>query len=278
MGRSLSSHGWRAPAVALPLSGSSGALSRVSSGVLSRVFPGVPSGVFSRVLLGLLVLASGAGCGGGAAGDDELDDGPVCIADNECPAQQQCQGGVCQAPVSLTTRDAGEHACSVISCPDGSNSCCSAAAASATGNLRQEYGPRLQVLQNVTSIDGEVRADFMFDAPNQQGWVTFELDGEHDITQVGFLGRHEGVADRFLSVNTNRLDDGGCAFAFDPQFVPTPDPEPPFTVGSLVRLGSDEFCYGNGVPGRASELAFAIFSTSPGPAALVISNVTLHTD
>jgi hypothetical protein len=122
-----------------------------------------------------------------------------------------------------------------------------------------------------------VRASFSFDAPDQQGWVTFQLDGEHDLSELEFTGRHAGVADRFLSVNTNRLDDGGCAFGFELDPLPRrPGSEPPFPLGNDVSFSSANFCYGNGVPGRASELAFAIFSTQPGDASLVISNITLH--
>jgi hypothetical protein len=167
---------------------------------------------------------------------------------------------------------AGELACSVVSCPFGTDICCSSVSASATGNDDQAYAPRVQLVDRARSSFGEVRAEFMFDAPNQQGWVTFELGDELDLSRLAFIGRHEGVADRFLAVNTNRLDDGGCAFSFDL------DPRGPFAFGNDVQFNNDAFCYGNGRPGRASELAFAIFSTRPGPAALVISNLALFPD
>ncbi len=184
---------------------------------------------------------------------------------------------MCVERISITSRSAGGSACSVMSCPDGASDCCNSAVASATGNRWQQYGSRLHMLEDAGSRDGEVRADFNFDAPDQQGWVTFELDGEHDLSQLEFTGRHEGVADRFLSVNTNRFDTGGCAFAFDLQLQSRPPgSNPPFVFGTDVSFSDGSFCYGDGIPGRASELAFAIFSTQPGSASLIISNITLR--
>jgi hypothetical protein len=229
----------------------------------------------------LLSLVAGLACGSAASNEEEdVVPGPAtpeCVSDAECSAQQTCRDAVCVQRISISSRDAGPRACSVLSCPGGDASCCSAAAASATGNQRQEFEPRLSLLTSATSSDGEVRADFSFSAPDQQGWVTFQLDGEHDLSELEFTGRHEGVADRFLSVNTNRLDTGGCAFGFDLQVVPRPPgSEPPFLLWSEVQFSNADFCYGNGVPGRASELAFAIFSNAPGEASLIISNITLR--
>lgn len=227
-----------------------------------------------------LSLAASLACGSAASeedGDAAGPWGPECASDAECTERQSCQNAVCVQRISNSSRDAGPWACSVLSCPGDVEGCCSAAAASATGNQRQRFAPRLQLLESADSSVGEVRATFTFDAPDQQGWVTFRLDGEHDLSQLEFTGRREGVADRFLSVNTNRLDSGGCAFAFDLQFLPQPPgADPRFALGSEVSFSDADFCYGNGVPGRASELAFAIFSNGPGEASLIISNVTLH--
>jgi hypothetical protein len=249
----------------------------------SRQCRRVPAPPLVALLLRLpcaaFALAAGLACGSAASEGDGAPEEPTpgCAEDAECSAGQVCQNAVCVQRISLSSRNAGPRACSVLSCPGGAGGCCSAAEASATGNQRQEFEPRLQLLDDADSSLGEVRAEFSFDAPDQQGWVTFQLDGEHDLSQLEFTGRHEGVADRFLSVNTNRLDDGGCAFAFDLQPVQQPPgSDPPFLFGSQVLFEDDDFCYGNGVPGRASELAFAIFSNSPGRASLIISNITLH--
>lgn len=220
---------------------------------------------------GLWVWSCAAGalaCGGDVGIDDTVDD---CAIDSSCePAP--CDGLSCVPPREVRPVPAGELACSVVSCPFGTDICCSSVSASATGNDDQAYAPRVQLVDRARSRFGEVRAEFTFDAPNQQGWVTFELGDELDLSRLAFIGRHEGVADRFLAVNTNRLDDGGCAFSFDL------DPRGPFAFGNDVQLDNDAFCYGNGRPGRASELAFAIFSTRPGSAALVISNLALFPD
>lgn len=242
-----------------------------------NVFAAPPPPSICRVRLGRLrrwglelwLCAAGAlACGGEAGSDDALAD---CAADSSCePAP--CEGLACVAPREVRPVPAGELACSVVSCPFGTDVCCSSVSASATGNDDQAYAPRVQLVESARSRFGEVRAEFTFDAPNQQGWVTFELGAELDLARLAFIGRHEGVADRFLAVNTNRLDEGGCAFSFDL------DPRGPFAFGNDVQFNNDAFCYGNGRPGRASELAFAIFSTRAGSAALVISNLALIPD
>jgi hypothetical protein len=243
-----------------------------------RRVPALPLVALLLRLPGAGAALAGLACGSAASeGEGAPESTAECVSDAECAVEQTCQNAVCVQRISTTSRNAGPWACSVLSCPGGADNCCSAAEASATGNQRQEFEPRLQLLRSADSDVGEVRAEFTFSAPDQQGWVTFQLDGEHDLSQLEFTGRHEGVADRFLSVNTNRLGDGGCAFAFDLQFLPQPPgSEPPFLLGSQVSFNNGEFCYGNGVPGRASELAFAIFSTEPGLASLTISNITLH--
>lgn len=220
-----------------------------------------------------LCIAGVLACGGevepGDAGPAEIADD--CASGAGCePAR--CEGLACVAPSAVRPVPAGELACSVVSCPFGTDICCSSVSASATGNDEQAYAPRVQLVDSARSRFGEVRAEFTFDAPNQQGWITFELGAELDLARLAFIGRHEGVADRFLAVNTNRLDEGGCAFSFDL------DPRGPFVFGNDVQFNNAAFCYGNGRPGRASELAFAIFSTRPGPAALVISNLALIPD
>lgn len=233
-------------------------------------FRRVQSGALRRWLSGMLWSVSAAACGGAAGRDTEA----VGCSGEGCEAAA-CEGLGCARPPDTEPVPAGELACSVVSCPPGTDICCSAVSASATGNGRQAYAPRVQLVDSARSRFGEVRAEFTFDAPNQQGWVTFELGAELDLARVAFLGRHEGVADRFLAVNTNRLDDGGCAFSFDLE------PRPgfgPFVFGNDVPFNNGAFCYGNGRPGRASELAFAIFSTSAGEASLVISNLALIGD
>lgn len=219
-------------------------------------------------LVSWLCAAGALACGGEVGAGDVADD---CVAGSSCEPEP-CDGLACVPPREVRPVPAGELACSVVSCPFGTDICCSSVSASATGNDDQAYAPRVQLVDSARSSFGEVRAEFTFDAADQQGWITFELGGELDLSRLAFIGRHEGVADRFLAVNTNRLDEGGCAFSFDL------DPRGPFAFGNDVQFNNDNFCYGNGRPGRASELAFAIFSTRPGQAALVISNLALVPD
>ena len=228
----------------------------------------------SAALFGALVqgLAALVGCAGAPAEGE-----PVCAHDLACGEGQICNNGSCVEGVVPASRSVGELACSVVSCPPGTEICCSAARAAATGNEGQAYAPRPHMVRLVESAFGEVRAEFSFDAPNQQGWLTFELGGELDLARLQFTGRRGGVADRFLSVNTNRADSGGCAFAFDLDFRPGPFGSP-LSFRSDVAFDDDAFCYGTGRPGRATELAFAIFSTEPGEASLVISNIALIRD
>jgi hypothetical protein len=203
----------------------------------------------------------------------------ACVTNDDCGEEQVCQISACVERSSLTSISIGADACVVVSCPDSDPSCCSGALASATGNQRQSYSLQLHMLQHVETVAGEVRADFLFDAPNQQGWLTFQLGEELDLSRLQVTGRRFGHSDHFLSVNTNRADaGGGCAFAFE-LVEPVDDGTAivPEFMGE-VALGDKDFCYGDGRPGRASELAFAIFSTEPGPASLIFSNITLMSD
>ena len=189
---------------------------------------------------------------------------------------QECQNGACVERISLSTRDAGALACSVVTCPPGT-SCCSAAIASATSNADDGYVSRLHMLREVNSTEGEVRAQFSFEERDQQGWVTFELGQEMDIASLELTGLHQGVADRYLTLNTKLPNDRGCAYAFElePRQAP-PGSDTRFVLRSEIELDDDSFCYGGARPGRATELAFAIFATEPGPATLSISNITLE--
>jgi hypothetical protein len=229
----------------------------------------------SRLGWGLGVLAAVAACSGTEA------DGVV----SECDEAAACSDLPCERPgcdaagPSTERMPAGELACSVVSCPPGTDVCCGSVSASATGNSAQAYASQMQLVDKAVARFGEVRAEFTFDAPNQQGWVTIELGAELDLGRLAFVGRQDGVADRFLSVNTNRIEEGGCAFSFEPEPRGAPFGLAPGALfGADIFFNSNDFCYGNGRPGRASELAFAIFSTGAGEASLTISNLTLVAD
>jgi hypothetical protein len=221
-----------------------------------------------------LLLAGALACGGTEA--EPPPDPLGCATSADCGEQQFCQANVCVQRISLTSISAGRDACSVMSCPDSDPDCCSGAAASATGNEHQDFTSQLHMLEYVGSTGGEVRAEFRFDASNQQGWVSFALGAELDLSKLEITGVRSGVSGRVLSVNTRQLDTVGCAFAFelDDANGSEGSAEPVQDVAE-VELTDGEFCYGDGRPGRARELAFAIFSTEPGVASLVISNITL---
>ena len=190
---------------------------------------------------------------------------------------QECVENACVAPSAPSSASVGAFACSVVNCPPSQPFCCTAAEASATGNESQRYVVRNQMVDNAFSFPGEVRANFSFDAADQQGWVTFQLGAELDLDRLDFTGRGLGVADRFLSVNTSHDSDSGCAFGFELEFRPPPNGEGPFVLGNdNIFLNDNDFCFGNARPGRARELAFAIFSTQPGDASLIITNITLR--
>jgi hypothetical protein len=236
-----------------------------------------PSG--SGWVAAVVLLTSALGCGDGASVDEaEAADeaAAVCASNADCADTHVCQSAACVLPIPVERRIVDSRACTIVSCPESGSTCCSATAASATGNQNQAYSPQLQMLQDAGFNSGEVRADFRFDAPNQQGRLTFQLGAELDLDRLAFSGWHDGVADHFLSVDTQQLDGGGCAFAFDPDPRPAPaGSSVPFVLHSNVDLDDGSFCYGGGQPGRASELAFTIFSTEPGPASFAISNITL---
>jgi hypothetical protein len=230
----------------------------------------------SGVLVSGVLVSGVLACGGTEA---ELTPAPAgCGTNDECAEQQVCQASVCVQGSSVSSRSAGDDACAVVSCPESNPACCSGAVATATGNGRQSYSPQLHMLQHVGSEGGAVRADFMFDAPNQQGWVTFELGGELELSRLELTAFHDGVADRYLSLNTNQLDRGGCAFAFELAGRSAPEGSPSPLEFAQVKLNDDDNCYGGGHPGRASELAFAIFSLEPGPASLSISSLQLTSE
>jgi hypothetical protein len=244
-----------------------------------------PSG--SGWAVAFLLLTGSLSCSDGSSADEaeapreteapgEAGATAVCTSNADCADAQVCQSAACVSMKPIESRIVDAQACTIVSCPESESACCSAAAASATGNQNQSYSSQLQMLWNVGFNSGEVRADFRFDAPNQQGWLTFQLGAELDLDRLAFTGWHDGVSDHFLSVDTKQRDGGGCAFAFEPERRPAPDGSSiPFVLHGNVDLDDDSFCYGGGQPGRASELAFAIFSTEPGPATLVISNIKL---
>lgn len=226
----------------------------------------------SGVLLALLLAC------GGSSEDAPLERGG-CASAAECSDGQQCIDSLCVVQSSPSTSSAGVFACSVINCPPSQPSCCMTAEASATGNESQDYVVRNEMVERTFSFPGEVRANFSFDASDQQGWVTFQLGAELDLERLDFTGRVSGVADRFLSVNTNRSSDTGCSFGFELELRPPPSGQGPFLLGNdNILINDNGFCYGNGNPrpGRARELAFAIFSLQPGDASLIITNLTLH--
>jgi len=224
-----------------------------------------PFGVLLAVLLG---------CGGSSVDPSSEPEG--CGSDAECGDGLQCVDSACVAASPPASTSAGAFACSVVRCPASQPSCCLSVEASATGNESQGYAIRNEMVVSADAIRGEVRAGFIFDAPDQQGWVTFELASELDLDRLDFTGRHDGVADEYLTVNTNRSEESGCAFGFQLEFRPSPTGQGPGAFGNGVSFTNDAFCYGGARPGRARELAFAIFSIDPGEASLVISNITLR--
>jgi hypothetical protein len=223
--------------------------------------------LLSSALLTLLL-----GCGGSPA--EEAAEPLGCTSDDECAEGEQCVDAGCVAPSPAPSMSAGMLACSVVSCPPSQPSCCTAAAATAAGNESQGYASRNEMVWRASSsLEGGVSASFSFDAPGQQGWLTFELDSELELDRLEFIGQHFG-ADPFLTVNTNLSSDSGCAFGFDLE----PRPPPTGARGANISFDNDddEFCYGGARPGQARQLAFAIFSMHPGVATLFISNITLH--
>jgi hypothetical protein len=255
----------------------------ISSPPSSRQTPaGVPRAVRHRPGSGwvaaFVLFTEALGCGSGSSAEEaeEAGEPTVCASNADCADTQVCQSAACVLRIPVESRSVDSQACSIVSCPESGAACCTAAAASATGNQNQAYSSQLQMLRETRFNAGEVRADFRFDGPNQQGWLTFELGAELDLARLEFTGWRDGVSDRFLSVDTKQLDGGGCAFAFELERRPAPPGSGiPFVFYSDVDLGDGSFCYDGGLPGRASELAFAIFSTQPGPASFAISNITL---
>lgn len=228
----------------------------------------VPPGSRSLTLLLAALLVGALGCGSGMEGLEPEAEG--CSSDADCAADPLCLGSTCQAPPLVVVAPVREQACSVVSCPGEAPGCCMAAAASATGNQTQSFTPQLHLVQRVRPWGRDIRADFVFEEADQQGWLVFELGSEIELSRLRFSGRRTGVADRFVSVHTTQQDAGGCAFTIELASRPEPFPR-----GEEVALMRDDFCYGGGSPGRASELAFAIFSTSPGEGSLIISSIDM---
>jgi hypothetical protein len=232
------------------------------------------------VVAAFALLAGASGCSDSESSDPgeagEAGEPTPCASNADCADNQVCQSAACVLSIPRDSRILDSRACSVMSCPASDLGCCSTAIVSATGNQNQAYSSQLQMLRDIGFDAGEVRAAFRFDAPNQQGWLTFQLGAELDLSRLEFTGWHDGVSDRFLSLITQQLDGGGCAFAFELEPRPAPPgSQIPFIFQGNVESRDDSFCYDGGRPGRASELAFAIFSTQPGPATLAISNITL---
>lgn len=216
----------------------------------------------------LASFALSVGCGG-VSGDRA---GSSCTSAAECGDGQLCEGDVCvEATAEPVT---APEACAVLSCP-GEAPCCRAM--SATG--AHDYETTVELVEEVAVSRGQVKATFAFTEAGQQGWVVFDLGVELDLARVGFSGRYDGVADRFLTLSANGSEGGGCVFAFELQPRPAPAGSPaPFVLGSEVPLVGDDFCFERGVPGRASELVFGIFAAQRGRASLTISEVKLTPD
>jgi hypothetical protein len=229
------------------------------------------------VCFGLAALAAASGCGGA-----EADEALPCELTGQCAVASVCRGEDCDpAPpdASVSSTPVEGPACALFICPLGSGDCCTGAYASATGSGRVQYADRPQSVRDARFEAGVLRADFSFSAPNQQGWVTFSLSEEMDLSRLEFFGYVDGVADRVLAVNTNQADDGGCSFGFDIELRPRPFGTGPFVPGSSVPFeGDDASCYEGGSPGRANELAFAIFANARGNASLVITNIMLRAE
>jgi hypothetical protein len=227
-----------------------------------------------RALLSSALLALLLGCGG-SPNRESAEPPPGCASDDECADGEQCIDSACVAPSPAPAMSAGMSACNVVSCPASEPRCCLAATATATGNESQGYASRNQMVSDASSLR-DVRALFSFDAAGQQGWLSFDLGSELDLDRLEVTGFHGGAADRFLTVNTNLDSDSGCAFGFDLEPRPSP-PGAPFVLGdAIISFNNDDFCYGGARPGRARQVAFAIFSLRAGEATLSISNITLH--
>lgn len=216
------------------------------------------------------------GCG---ASTRDVAPGASCAATEQCSEGQLCENEVCVEVAAAAV--AAPEACGVLSCPEGEATCCRAmtATATASGSGAQDYETRLDLVEEVAVSGGQVKATFSFTEAGQQGWVTFDLGVELELARVGFSGRHDGVADRFLTLSANGREGGGCVFAFELQPRPAPaGSEVPFVLRSEVPLVGDDFCFERGVPGRASELVFGIFAAQRGRASLTVSKVTLTPD
>lgn len=216
------------------------------------------------------------GCGASTS-DDTL--GASCASREECSDGQLCENEVCVGPATGSV--AAPEACAVLSCPEGEPSCCRGmtATAIASGLGPQDYETRLDLVEEVSFSNGEVKVIFSFTEAGQQGWVVFDLGAERELSRVGFRGSHDGVADRFLTLSANGRQGGGCVFAFELQPRPAPvGSSVPFVRGSEVPLVSDDFCFEGGAPGRASELVFGVFASQRGRASLTVSDVTLTPD
>jgi len=120
-------------------------------------------------------------------------------------------------------------------------------------------------------------AKFSYPAAAQPGGAPFSGGAELDFERIDFTGRVLGEADHFLSVNTNRDTDVGCAFGFELELRPPPTGQGPFVFGNdNISVDDNDFCYGGARPGRARQLTFAIFSLRPGDASLIITNIALR--
>jgi len=255
-----------------------------ASARMKIVFPppsprrGPPSGAprvrLEGALLSSALLALLLGCG---SPSDEVspEPPPGCASDDECADGEQCVDTACVAPSPPSGTSAGMFACSVVTCSPAQPNYCLAVTATATGNESQGYASRNQMVSRAGYFR-DLSATFAFDAAGQQGWLTFDLGSELDLDRIEFTGFHVG-ADPFLTVNTNLDSDSGCAFGFDLDPQPSPPGGPP-VLGNDISFDNDndDFCYGGARPGHANQVAFAIFSTHPGEAMLMISNITLH--
>lgn len=221
----------------------------------------------------LLLLVTGLACGDSP---DEAIEPLGCTLDDCASSGEQCIVSACVAPAPSPSTDVGRSACSVVECPASMPRCCTAAAVTAMGNESQGYASRNHMVSSANALGDEVRAVFSFDAAGQQGWVAFDLRAEIRLDSIDFTGSFQGATDQFLSVNTNRSDDSGCAFGFELEPRSAAPGEGPPLLGDDIFFNDRDFCYGDAAPGSASQLAFAIFSTEPGEAELIISNITLR--
>ena len=104
--------------------------------------------------------------------------------------------------------------------------------------------------------------------------MTLDLTSELDLARAELTGHHEGPIERIMTAELGVSGYPiGCFYGFS--LAPSSLAAGLDRLDVEIHLGASENCYGGGIPGRGSRVAFDVKSNGPGIATLSIQHLDL---